>query len=144
MHFILIIVSLLCKRLIPMIGESIIIKNINIIFIIINNGNIEKYSFLVFLFSSDINLDKARGSDILLKFISNINVGNISIYIPSPLVPIILAIIIFIIIPNIFVRKAPIIKIIVDLINLFFIINFMKKLYHYSFIYDNMYPVGYV
>ena len=46
---------------------------------------------------------------------------------PIPLVLIVLVNTIFINMPNILVRKPPIIRIIVDLINLFFIIKYMYK-----------------
>lgn len=104
-----------------------ITRIINIIFIIINKGNIEKNSCLLFLLFSPINLDKASGREKLLKLINNIKVGNINIYIPSPLVPIILAIYIFINIPKILVINAPNIKINVDLKKLCFILKFIQK-----------------
>lgn len=110
-----------------MMGDSIIIKIITIIFIIINNGKMEKNSFLLFLVFSDISLDSAKGKPKLLKLIKSVNVGRINMYIPKPFVPIILAIIILIIIPSILVINPPINKIIVDLINFSFMLNFMKK-----------------
>lgn len=78
-------------------------------------GNIDINSFLLFLLFSPINLDRARGIEKLLRLINNMKVGNINMYNPSPLVPIILVIIIFISIPRTFVIKAPNTKIIVDL-----------------------------
>ena len=59
------------------------------------------------------------------KVINKLNVGNIIIYIPIPSLPILLASAIFITIANNLVIPPPIIRIIVDLINLFFIINYM-------------------
>ena len=110
-----------------MYGAINITMIINTIFIIIIRGRIEKNSFLLFLLSSDINLDKANGREKLLRLINRIKVGNINIYIPSPLVPIILAINIFISIPNILVISAPNIKSIVDLKKLYFIVKFIQK-----------------
>ena len=109
----------------------IIINNKLIIMII---GKLEKNSFLLFLLSSEINLDKARGIPACDKLIKREKVGSISIYIPIPLIPISLVVTIFIIIPSIFVIAPPVIKMIVDRINLFFIINFMKIIKKYFII----------
>lgn len=125
----LIYISSLCRSCLLIIGDSKIIKIIIIILIIITTGNIENINFLLFLVSSPINLDKARGKPNWLKLISSVKVGRISMYNPNPLVPISLAITIFISMPNIFVNRPPISKIIVDFINLFFILNFIKKNY---------------
>ena len=91
---------------------------------IIVNGIEENITFLDDLFSA-INLPNEVDRDNVDKVINKLNVGNIIIYIPIPSLPILLASAIFITIANNLVIPPPIIRIIVDLINLFFIINYM-------------------
>ena len=103
-----------------------IIIDINI-FKIIVMGIIEKNNFLLFIVLSAISLDNAIGSPNWDKFMNKDIVGSISIYSDSPSIPIFLVIIIFINIPNILVINPPTRRIIVEVINLFFIVNIMKK-----------------
>ena len=91
-------------------------------------GIIDKYSFLLFLLFRATNLDNAIGKPIWAIFINNIIEGRINMYNDSPSIPRLLVIIIFIIIPSIFVIKPPISRIVVDMINFFFILIFMKKM----------------
>lgn len=125
--------SLFFKRFILIYLDVRIIIIISMIFIINRIGIVEAISFLLFLLSSDISLDREIGAEKEARLIKSINVGNISIYILIPFVPIILDITILIIKLKILVIKLPINNIRVDLTNLFFIINFMnfyKKIYH--------------
>ena len=95
---------------------------IKVIFTINRIGRVEKKRFLLFLVSSDINLERAIGIENVPIFIKREKVGSINMYIARPFVPINLDIVIFIIRPKIFVIKPPIKRIIVDLINFSFII----------------------
>lgn len=88
-------------------------------------GIVGNIIFLLFIFFSLISFDIAIGNPNWHKVINRLNVGNIREYIPIPLVFIILVRLIFIIIPSILDMKPPIINIIVDFINLFFIIYIM-------------------
>ena len=98
---------------------------IKIIFISKDIGIIENNIFFeLFLFSA-IKLLIARGKDNWAIVISKQYVGNIILYRFIASVVTVLVNIIFIIKPNIFVNKAPIININVDFINLFFIIKYM-------------------
>ena len=97
------------------------------IFIVIVMGIIEKNSFLLFFVLSATSLDNAIGSPNWDKFMNKDIVGSISIYSDSPSIPIFLVIIIFMNIPNILVINPPNKSIIVEVINLFFIVNLMKK-----------------
>ncbi len=103
-----------------------IIIDINI-FIIIVIGIIEKKSFLLFLVFRATNLDKAMGRPNWDRLMNKDIVGSISIYNDKPSIPIFLVIIIFINIPKILVINPPARRIIVEVINLFFIVNIMKK-----------------
>ena len=98
---------------------------IKVIFTINRIGRVEKKRFLLFLVSSDINLERAIGIENVPIFIKREKVGSINMYIARPFVPINLDIVILIIRPKIFVIKPPIKRIIVDLINFSFIVKFM-------------------
>ena len=100
-------------------------KVIKVIFTINRIGRVEKKRFLLFLVSSDINLERAIGIENVPMFIKREKVGSINMYIARPFVPINLDIVILIIRPKIFVIKPPIKRIIVDLINFSFIVKFM-------------------
>ena len=111
------------SKLLLKIGDIISNSNINNK---LNNkvrGIKGKTIFLLFILFSLTNFDIAVGSPIEQRVIKRLNVGNIREYVPIPSVFIALVKLIFIIIPNILVMKPPIIKIIVDFINLFFIIK---------------------
>ena len=90
-------------------------------------GIIDKYSFLLFLVFKATSLDNAIGSPICARLMKRDIVGRISIYRDKPSIPIFLVITIFMIIPSILVMNPPIRRIIVDAINLFFILINMKN-----------------
>ena len=77
------------------------------------------------LFLSDISLLIEVDNDNEHNVMNKLNVGNTIIYVAIPVFPMALVKNIFIIIANNLVIPPPIIKIIVDLINLFFIFNYM-------------------
>ena len=84
---------------------------------------------LLLFFFSDTNLVIAVGTPKLHSVIKRLKVGRTNIYSPIPSVDTVLVKTILIIIPRILVINPPIIRIIVDLINLFFIIIYMKNIY---------------
>ena len=100
--------------------------NINIIIvirlIIIDIGIVLNNIFLLLYLSSDINFDTAIGILRLVIVMAKEKVGSISIYKLIPSIPIVLVIIILMNSPSNLVINPPIIKMIVDLINLSFII----------------------
>ena len=100
---------------------------INIIFINNDAGMIENNIFLLLFFAFAITLLIASGNPNCANVISNEYVGIIILYKLIASLLTILVNIIFIIKPNNLVNKAPIIKINVDLTNLFFIIKYMLK-----------------
>lgn len=101
-----------------------VIINIIIVikFMIIEIGIVLINIFLLLYLSSETNFDIAMGILKLVIVMASEKVGRINIYKLTPSKPIVLVIIIFINNPNILVMKPPIIRIIVDLINLSFII----------------------
>ena len=88
-------------------------------------GIIDRIIFLLLFLPSLISLDIATGRPREHNVINKLKVGNISEYIPIPLVDMALVKAILIIIPSILVIIPPIINIIVDLIKLLFIIKYM-------------------
>ena len=112
-----------CNNLLARKGAKIIKKIIKKKLITIEVAIKEDIKFLLFFLSSATILDKAIGRPNCPRPINKEKVGKTSIYRPIPSLPINLLITIFIIIPSILVRKPPIIKIIVDLINVSFFIK---------------------
>lgn len=112
-----------CNNLLARKGAKIIKKIIKKKLIIKEVAIKEDIKFLLFFLSSATILDKAIGRPNWPRPINKEKVGKTSIYRPIPSLPINLLITIFIIIPSILVRKPPIIKIIVDLINVSFFIK---------------------
>ena len=94
-------------------------------FISMDAGIIENIIFLLLLFDSAIKLLIAKGSPNCANVISSEYVGKIMLYRFIASLDTVLVKIIFITNPNNLVNNAPIIKISVDLINLFFIIKYM-------------------
>lgn len=86
--------------------------------------------FLLLFLCSLTNLDIAIGNPNEDKVINKLKVGNIKEYKPIPSKEIVLVKTILINIPNILVKKPPNINMIIDLIKLFFIIKYMKKIYN--------------
>ena len=80
--------------------------------------------FLLLYLSLDISTFKAVGRPSCAILFKSKKVGKIMEYIPIPIVPINLVNTILIIKPSILVINPPTINIIVDLINLFFILKF--------------------
>lgn len=95
-------------------------SNINPILYKIVIGIIDTIIDLDVLFLSLTNLDIAVGRESVQSVIKRLNVGKTRLYKPIPSVPTVLVKAILIIIESIFVIKPPIIKIIVDLIKVFF------------------------
>ena len=79
--------------------------------------------FLLLYFLDDINTFKAFGKLSWAILLSSNRVGIIIEYKPIPVVPIILVRTIFVSSPSTFVKNPPITKIIVDFINIFFIVQ---------------------
>lgn len=122
------LILLLWSRVVEIKGDNIIIMIANMILIDIVRGIIERNNFLLFLLFNATNLDKATGSPIWPKFINNDRVGRINVYRDIRSMPIILVMTIFITMLSIFTMSPPTKSIIVDLINLFFIVIFMKNI----------------
>lgn len=91
--------------------------------------------FLLLFFFSDTSFVIAVGTPRLHKVIKRLKVGRTNMYSLIPSVPIVLVNTILIIIPNILVIRPPIINMIVDFINLFFIIDYM--LINVKYLYNN-------
>ena len=124
---------LLCSKLLLIKEDEVIIKVISMRLIMIIKGKIDVNSFLELCLSSEISLAKAIGIPNCERLIRRLNVGIINVYKLIPLVPIILVVMIFIMIPRTLVIKPPVIRIEADQTNVFFMINFMKilkKIYH--------------
>ena len=83
--------------------------------------------FRLLLLPSATNVEIAIGKPSWAKAINKPKVGDIKVYMLKPSIPIILVMTILIIIPRTLVIAPPINNINVDLINLFFIINYMKN-----------------
>ena len=88
-------------------------------------GRTEKNKRLLFFVFSAINFDKAVGKPNCPSPINKEKVGRIIMYRPNPSVPINLDITIFMIIPNTFVKRPPMIRIRIDFINFSFIVHYM-------------------
>lgn len=116
---------MLFNKLLDIKGANININVIKKIFIIREVGIIENNIFLLEFLDFAIILLMARGKPNCANVISNEYVGIIILYKFIASLVTVLVNIIFIIKPNILVNKAPIIKINVDLTNLFFIIKYM-------------------
>ena len=114
-----------CNKVFDIYGLKKINKNIKIKLYNILIGMILRIVFLL-LILSDINLLIPVDNDNVDNVINKLNVGNIAMYKIVPFSPMLLVKNILIIIANIFVIAPPNIRIMVDLINLFFIVNFMK------------------
>ena len=105
-----------------------IINKINIK-IILNTkviGIVDNIIFLLFLVFSLTSLEIEVGSPKVDKVINKLNVGRTNIYSPIPSVDTTLVKTILITILSILVMSPPIIKIIVDLINLLFTVSPLK------------------
>lgn len=115
--------SLLCSKLLLIKSLPIIRMNISINVTPKAIGSDEKTRFLLFLVSSATNLLIATGKPNCDIEISKLNVGIISMYVPIPIVPKFLVIVILITIPSNLVITPPRSNIIVDLMNLFFTLS---------------------